>query len=163
MTLLPPGLKVHLSIGYTDMRKGIGGLAMLVQAVLRHDPFCGHLFVFRGRNESKLRYCLLPRIKVARESPQNTFVTLSARSSRTGSPCERPLLKVLPKTAIISFTVYIQQRTLAEVYCLPEFDLEQPPVLLKEFDKAYRAVLGMASNAADRQNRVAKRRQLGLE
>jgi transposase len=31
------------------MRKGIDGLAMLVQAVLRQDPFSGHLFVFRGR------------------------------------------------------------------------------------------------------------------
>jgi transposase len=55
MTLLPPGLKVHLSIGYTDMRKGIDGLAMLVQAVLRHDPFCGHLFVFRGRKANLIK------------------------------------------------------------------------------------------------------------
>ena len=49
MTLLPRGVKVHLALGYTDMRKGIDGLAMLVQAVLRQDPFSGHLFVFRGR------------------------------------------------------------------------------------------------------------------
>ena len=49
MTLLPRGLKVHLALGYTDMRKGIDGLAMLVQGVLRQDPFSGHLFVFRGR------------------------------------------------------------------------------------------------------------------
>ena len=31
MTLLPPGVKVHLAMGYIDMRKGIDGLAMLVQ------------------------------------------------------------------------------------------------------------------------------------
>ena len=37
MTLLPRGLKVHLAFGYTDMRKGIDGLAMLVQGVLRQD------------------------------------------------------------------------------------------------------------------------------
>jgi hypothetical protein len=49
MMLLPPGVKVHLAFGYTDMRKGIDGLAMLVQGVLRQDPFSGHLFVFRGR------------------------------------------------------------------------------------------------------------------
>ena len=49
MTLLPPGVKVHLAFGYIDMRKGIDGLAMLVQGVLRQDPFSGHLFVFRGR------------------------------------------------------------------------------------------------------------------
>ncbi len=29
MTLLPRGLKAHLAFGYTDMRKGIDGLAML--------------------------------------------------------------------------------------------------------------------------------------
>jgi transposase len=47
MTLLPRGLKVHLALGYTDMRKGIDGLAMLVQAVLRQDPFSGRLFTKR--------------------------------------------------------------------------------------------------------------------
>ncbi len=49
MTLLPPNVKVHLALGYIDMRKGIDGLAMLVQGVLHQDPFTGHLFVFRGR------------------------------------------------------------------------------------------------------------------
>lgn len=33
MTLLPPGVKVHLALGFIDMRKGIDGLAMLVQEV----------------------------------------------------------------------------------------------------------------------------------
>ena len=33
--LLPPNVKVHLALGYIDMRKGIDGLAMLVQGVLR--------------------------------------------------------------------------------------------------------------------------------
>jgi transposase len=55
MTLLPPGVKVHLAFGYTDMRKGIDGLAMLVQGVLRQDPFSGHLFVFRGRKANLLK------------------------------------------------------------------------------------------------------------
>jgi len=49
MTLLPAGVKVHLAFSSTDMRKGIDGLAMLVQGVLRQDPFSGHLFLFRGR------------------------------------------------------------------------------------------------------------------
>ena len=55
MTLLPRGLKVHLALGYTDMRKGIDGLAMLVQAVLHQDPFSGHLFVFRGRKANLIK------------------------------------------------------------------------------------------------------------
>ena len=55
MTLLPHGLKVHLALGYTDMRKGIDGLTMLVQGVLRQDPFSGHLFVFRGRKANLIK------------------------------------------------------------------------------------------------------------
>ena len=35
MTLLPAGVKVHLALGYVDMRKGIDGLAMLVQTTRR--------------------------------------------------------------------------------------------------------------------------------
>lgn len=53
--LLPPSVKVHLAFGYTDMRKGIDGLAMLVQGVLHQDPFCGHLFVFRGRKANLIK------------------------------------------------------------------------------------------------------------
>jgi transposase len=30
------------------MRKGFDGLSALVQQQLAQDPFCGHLFVFRG-------------------------------------------------------------------------------------------------------------------
>ena len=38
-----------LAAGVTDMRKGMSGLAALVQTSLEADPFCRHLFVFRGR------------------------------------------------------------------------------------------------------------------
>ena len=46
---LPAGTRVWLAAGVTDMRKGMDGLAALVQTSLDADPFCGHLFVFRGR------------------------------------------------------------------------------------------------------------------
>jgi transposase len=46
---LPAGTRVWLAAGVTDMRKGMGGLAAWVQTSLEADPFCGHLFVFRGR------------------------------------------------------------------------------------------------------------------
>jgi transposase len=55
MTLLPAGVKVHLALGYTDMRKGMDGLAVLVQEVLHQDPFTGHLFVFRGRKANLIK------------------------------------------------------------------------------------------------------------
>ena len=46
---LPTGVRVWLAAGATDMRRGFDGLARQVQQVLGQDPFCGHLFVFRGR------------------------------------------------------------------------------------------------------------------
>jgi len=49
------GVKVHLAIGYTDMRKGLDGLAMLVQSVLKLNPFSRHLFAFRGRKANLVK------------------------------------------------------------------------------------------------------------
>lgn len=49
MMIVLTGVKVHLAIGYTDMRKGMDGLAMLVQGTLHKDPFSGHLFAFHGK------------------------------------------------------------------------------------------------------------------
>jgi transposase len=49
MIALPAGTRVWLAAGVTDMRKGMSGLAALVQTALQSDPFSGHLFVFRGR------------------------------------------------------------------------------------------------------------------
>jgi transposase len=46
---LPAGTRVWLAAGATDMRRGFDGLARQVQQALGHDPFSGHLFVFRGR------------------------------------------------------------------------------------------------------------------
>jgi transposase len=45
----PPGVRVWLGAGVTDMRKGFDGLAALVQLHLGQDPFSGQLFAFRGR------------------------------------------------------------------------------------------------------------------
>ena len=53
--LLPANTKVHLAFGLTDMRKGIDGLAMLIQEMLRQDPFNGHLFLFRGRKANLVK------------------------------------------------------------------------------------------------------------
>jgi transposase len=48
MIAVPPGVRVWIAAGRTDMRKGFDGLAAEVQQTLRQDPFKGHLFVFRG-------------------------------------------------------------------------------------------------------------------
>ena len=47
--MIPPGARVWIAMGHTDMRKGMQGLALLVQQSLGRDPFGGDLFVFRGR------------------------------------------------------------------------------------------------------------------
>jgi transposase len=52
---LPSGARVWLAVGRTDMRKGFDGLAAAVQERMARDPFCGHLFVFRGRRGDLLK------------------------------------------------------------------------------------------------------------
>lgn len=54
MISAPIGVRVYLACGTTDMRKGMDGLAMVVQRVLAADPFGGAVYAFRGR-----RGCLL--------------------------------------------------------------------------------------------------------
>src|SRR3546814_7720881 len=48
LMIVPSNVKVHMAVGVTDMRKGLDGLATLVQETLQKDPFCGHVFAFRG-------------------------------------------------------------------------------------------------------------------
>jgi len=55
MMLVPSGVRVHIALGVTDLRKGLDGLAMLVQEVLKQDPFSGHLFAFRGRKANLIK------------------------------------------------------------------------------------------------------------
>jgi transposase len=55
MIALPPGVRVYLACGITDMRKGMVGLAMLVQQHLAEDPFNGALYAFRGRRAGLIK------------------------------------------------------------------------------------------------------------
>ena len=48
MLAIPPGMRVWLASGHTDMRRGMNGLAAQVQQSLGRDPHAGDLFVFRG-------------------------------------------------------------------------------------------------------------------
>lgn len=52
---LPAGTRVWLVAGHTDMRKGFDGLAAIVQTTLTANPFCGHVFAFRGRRGDILK------------------------------------------------------------------------------------------------------------
>ena len=57
MIALASGLRVYLACGVTDMRKGMTGLAMLVQQTLAEDPFLcvGREYVAAVRFRSVLR------------------------------------------------------------------------------------------------------------
>ena len=55
MITLAPELRIYLACGVTDMRKGMGGLAMLVQQVLAENPFDGTLYAFRGRRSGLIK------------------------------------------------------------------------------------------------------------
>jgi len=55
MISLPPGARVWLVAGVTDMRRGFDGLCALVQTVLKESPFSGQLFVFRGRRGDRIK------------------------------------------------------------------------------------------------------------
>jgi transposase len=51
---------VYLSVGSTDMRKSIDGLAAIVQECFSLDPFSSSLFVFCNRKRDRikiLRWC----------------------------------------------------------------------------------------------------------
>jgi transposase len=49
MIATPTGARIWLAAGVTDMRRGMDGLASLVQEALEANPFSGHVFIFRGR------------------------------------------------------------------------------------------------------------------
>ena len=55
MIAVPSGVRVYLACGVTDMRKGMAGLATLVQQALADDPFGGALFAFRGRRAGLIK------------------------------------------------------------------------------------------------------------
>ena len=47
--------KVYIVTGYTDLRRSIDGLAMIVQGQLRLDPFSSALFLFCGRRCDRIK------------------------------------------------------------------------------------------------------------
>ena len=53
--MIPSGARVWIAMGYTDMRRGMQALALMVQQHLGRDPFAGDLWVFRGRTGSLIK------------------------------------------------------------------------------------------------------------
>ena len=47
--------RVYIACGYTDLRRGIDGLAALVQQQFKLDPFTNTLFLFCGRRRDRIK------------------------------------------------------------------------------------------------------------
>ena len=55
MIAVPGGIKVMVASQPVDFRKGMDGLAALVQEHLQRDPFSGSIFVFRARRADRVK------------------------------------------------------------------------------------------------------------
>lgn len=49
------GARIYLACGYTDLRRGIDGLANIVQTSFQLDPFTDSLFLFCGRRCDRIK------------------------------------------------------------------------------------------------------------
>jgi transposase len=52
---VPPGVRILLAAQPVDFRKGMDGLAALVQQALRADPFAGDVFIFRPKRADRVK------------------------------------------------------------------------------------------------------------
>ena len=55
MLTVGPGTHVYLATAPIDLRRGHDGLCNTVRALLGHDPYGGHLFVFFGRRGDRIK------------------------------------------------------------------------------------------------------------
>ena len=55
LTELLSGAVVYVVTGYTDMRKGIDGLAQIVEGTLKCDVYSKAVYLFCGRNSTKMK------------------------------------------------------------------------------------------------------------
>ena len=55
MLSIPPSVKIFLCTEPTDLRRGLDGLAALVEERLEEDPLSRHLFIFLNRRCNRLK------------------------------------------------------------------------------------------------------------
>ncbi len=116
MIMVPPGVRILLAAQPVDFRKGMDGLAALVQQALRADPFAGDVFIFRPRRADRVKILVYDgtglvlyskRLEAGRfcwPSPAEAVVRLSAAQLSTlleGLPwhCLQPRPVRRPSTA----------------------------------------------------------------
>ena len=55
--------RVYIACGYTDLRRGIDGLAAMVQQQFHLDPFTNTLFLFCGRRRDRIKVNRTPFVR----------------------------------------------------------------------------------------------------
>ena len=55
MIVPPAAVRVLIATRPVDFRRGADGLAATVQTLLRQDPFCGTIFVFRSKRADRVK------------------------------------------------------------------------------------------------------------
>ena len=48
-------VRIFLRPGYTDLRKAVNGLSVMVQEEMKQDPFCGSVYLFSNREHKLLK------------------------------------------------------------------------------------------------------------
>ena len=90
------GVRIHLAMAATDMRKGFDGLAAQVQTVLAQDPYSGAAFCFRGRRGDLLKILVWDGqglVLVAKRLERGKFVWPQASSGVVSlTPAMLPML-----------------------------------------------------------------------
>jgi hypothetical protein len=69
--LVPPGGRILLAAQPVDFRKGMDGLAALVQQALRADPFAGDVFIFRPRRADRVKILVYDGTGLCVSPPRN--------------------------------------------------------------------------------------------
>jgi transposase len=110
--LVPPGVRILLATRPVDFRKGMDGLAALVQQVLRADPFAGDVFIFRPKRADRVKILVYDgtglvlytkRLEVKRfswPSPDEGVVRLTSAQLATlleGLPWHRLQPRAIPR------------------------------------------------------------------
>ena len=57
MTIDISKVKIYIRPGFTDLRKAVNGLTVMIQESMQHDPLTGSVYLFCNR-ERKLLKCL---------------------------------------------------------------------------------------------------------
>ena len=57
MIPVPANVRVWIATGHTDMRRGMTGLALQVQEILKRDAHAGDIYLFRGKRGDLMK-CL---------------------------------------------------------------------------------------------------------